>query len=101
MTNAGAPFRELLPLYVNKSLRVNMADSLSPECTPLKVQYDTCFNSWFEGYLEPAVSTSPAERSAYSKRKADEFQKNCGGIWEEYRKCVQVGQHPLKPRIID
>ncbi|KAF8812782.1 hypothetical protein BYT27DRAFT_7273261, partial [Phlegmacium glaucopus] len=26
--------------------------------TPLKQTYDSCFNSWFEGYLEPAVSTS-------------------------------------------
>lgn len=32
-----------------------MADSLSPECTPLKKDYDTCFNAWFAGYLEPAV----------------------------------------------
>ena len=25
-----------------------MADSLSTECTPLKRDYDGCFNSWFE-----------------------------------------------------
>ena len=67
-----------------------MADSLSPECTPLKITYDSCFNSWFEGYLEPAVAASPAERAAYSKRKAEEFQKKCGGIWEQYKGCVQV-----------
>ncbi|KAH6906640.1 mitochondrial distribution/morphology family 35/apoptosis [Coprinopsis sp. MPI-PUGE-AT-0042] len=66
-----------------------MAESLSPECTPLKIKYDTCFNSWFEGYLEPAVAASPSQRAAYSKQKAEEFQKNCGGIWEDYRKCVQ------------
>ncbi|KAF8627552.1 hypothetical protein AX15_004372 [Amanita polypyramis BW_CC] len=68
-----------------------MAASLSPECTPLKHKYDTCFNAWFEGYLEPAVtgSSSAEERAVYSKQKADEFQANCGQIWEEYRRCVQ------------
>lgn len=25
--------------------------SLSPECTPLKHRYDSCFNSWFKDYL--------------------------------------------------
>lgn len=55
-----------------------MAHSLSPECTPLKLEYDSCFNAWFEGYLEPAVAASSSEqRSSYSKQKADEFQQKC------------------------
>ncbi|EAU92502.1 hypothetical protein CC1G_00721 [Coprinopsis cinerea okayama7 len=66
-----------------------MAESLSPECTPLKLKYDSCFNSWFEGYLEPAVAATPKERAAYSKKKAEEFQKKCGSVWEQYRECVQ------------
>ncbi|KAF8636293.1 hypothetical protein AX17_003647 [Amanita inopinata Kibby_2008] len=68
-----------------------MADSLSPECTPLKHKYDACFNAWFEGYLEPAVSAnaSPHERAAYSKKKAEEFQAKCGKVWDSYRECVQ------------
>ncbi|ODN83225.1 hypothetical protein, variant [Cryptococcus amylolentus CBS 6039] len=33
--------------------------SLSPECTPLKHRYDTCFNLWFEGYLQPALDGRP------------------------------------------
>ncbi|KAF6761481.1 mitochondrial distribution/morphology family 35/apoptosis [Ephemerocybe angulata] len=66
-----------------------MASSLSAECTPLKTTYDACFNSWFEGYLEPAVATSAAHRSEYSKRKAEEYQQKCGKIWEEYKACVQ------------
>ncbi|KXN85187.1 hypothetical protein AN958_11610 [Leucoagaricus sp. SymC.cos] len=68
-----------------------MAHSLSEACTPLKHEYDTCFNAWFEGYLEPAVaaSTNPEIRSAYSKRKADEFDAKCGSIWEKYKACVQ------------
>lgn len=32
--------------------------SLSPECTPLKHRYDSCFNLWFEGYLQPALDTT-------------------------------------------
>jgi TRIAP1/MDM35 family protein len=69
-----------------------MAHSLSEACTPLKRQYDSCFNTWFEGYLEPAVaiSATPQKRAQYSKQKADEFQEKCGKIWESYRYCVQV-----------
>ncbi|PFH46764.1 hypothetical protein AMATHDRAFT_110995, partial [Amanita thiersii Skay4041] len=68
-----------------------MANSLSPECTPLKHEYDSCFNAWFEGYLEPAVApnASAEQRAAYSKQKADEFQEKCGLIWNKYRACVQ------------
>ncbi|TFK65062.1 hypothetical protein BDN72DRAFT_846052 [Pluteus cervinus] len=128
-----------------------MADSLSSECTPLKKEYDLCFNAWFAGYLEPAVrisassssnsssssssnqssnnnpaNSSPgtpisswpastsitapaggkdqrrltaaeikaqkdaqAAREKYSKEKAEEFQRKCGGIWKDYRSCVQ------------
>lgn len=68
-----------------------MSSSLAPECTPLKHEYDTCFNAWFEGYLEPAVaaSTSVEKRTAYSKQKAEEFDRKCGGVWESYKACVQ------------
>lgn len=69
-----------------------MSQSLAPQCTPLKQEYDSCFNSWFEGYLEPAVAASKSTeaRAAYSKKKADEFQEKCGKIWEQYKACVQV-----------
>ena len=69
-----------------------MADSLSPECTPLKFKYDICFNAWFEGYLEPAVAVSSSEHvaAAYLKQKADEFEVKCGRVWGQYRACVQV-----------
>ena len=69
-----------------------MSQSLAPHCTPLKQAYDSCFNSWFEGYLEPAIAASSNQetRTAYSKKKADEFQEKCGKIWEEYKSCVQV-----------
>ncbi|KAF8992826.1 mitochondrial distribution/morphology family 35/apoptosis [Cyathus striatus] len=77
-----------------------MADSLTPQCTPLKHEYDTCFNAWFEGYLEPAVaaSSSPEKRSEYSKQKADEFQQKCGNVWRSYRECVQ---NALKEKGLD
>jgi TRIAP1/MDM35 family protein len=94
-----------------------MASSLSPQCTPLKHAYDQCFNSWFEGYLQPATqesssnsssgvssstsrkagngisqnSTSKEEaRRAYSKRKAEEFEEKCGKVWKSYRTCIAV-----------
>ncbi len=68
-----------------------MADSLNEACTPLKRAYDSCFNTWFEGYLEPAVAaTSEAQREAYSKEKAEEFKAKCGKMWIEYKTCVQV-----------
>ena len=67
-----------------------MAHSLSDDCTPLKREYDSCFNAWFEGYLEPAVAATPAQRLAYSQEKAEEYERNCGKIWSQYRSCVQV-----------
>jgi TRIAP1/MDM35 family protein len=69
-----------------------MAQSLAERCTPLKLEYDSCFNSWFEGYLEPAVSASasPESRAKYSKEKAEEYERRCGKIWASYRECVQV-----------
>ncbi|KAI0259075.1 mitochondrial distribution/morphology family 35/apoptosis [Gloeopeniophorella convolvens] len=68
-----------------------MAQSLEQNCTPLKLEYDSCFNSWFEGYLEPAVSASasPENRAKYSKDKAEEYERKCGKIWASYRDCVQ------------
>ncbi|KAJ7600822.1 mitochondrial distribution/morphology family 35/apoptosis [Mycena floridula] len=66
-----------------------MAQSLSADCTPLKLEYDSCFNAWFEGFLEPAVATSPEKRAAHSKEKAEEYQKKCGNIWDAYKGCVQ------------
>lgn len=73
-----------------------MASSLSDACTPLKRSYDSCFNAWFEGYLEPAVSATPAERLKYSQEKAEEYEQKCGRIWEEYRVCVQVRSCALR-----
>jgi hypothetical protein len=67
-----------------------MASSLSAACTPLKQAYDSCFNAWFEGYLEPAVAAPPDERAAHAKQKAEEYEAKCGKVWAEYKVCVQV-----------
>ncbi|WVF69991.1 hypothetical protein IAT40_004776 [Kwoniella sp. CBS 6097] len=39
-------------------------ESLSPECTPLKHRYDSCFNAWFEGYLQPALAASASSSAS-------------------------------------
>lgn len=72
-----------------------MANSLSEACTPLKKEYDACFNNWFAGYLEPAVAKADTDRAAYSKAKADEYEASCGKIWQGYRECV----HVRRPRL--
>ncbi|KAI5120610.1 hypothetical protein M0805_008086 [Coniferiporia weirii] len=66
-----------------------MAQSLADECTPLKLAYDSCFNAWFEGYLQPAVTASPEKRTEYTRAKAAEYEEKCGKIWQSYKACVQ------------
>jgi len=75
-----------------------MAYSLSSECTPLKLAYDSCFNAWFAGYLEPTLTTHQQREKEknpqeYQKQKAEEYQQKCGKVWESYKECVQVGTH--------
>ena len=72
-----------------------MAHSLSSECTPLKHAYDSCFNAWFAGYLEPSLTPHQQREKdknpqEYRKQKADEYQQKCGKVWESYKECVQV-----------
>ena len=67
-----------------------MAHSLADECTPSKLAYDSCFNAWFEGYLQPAVSASPDQRAAYTAAKAKEYEEKWGKIWREYKECVKI-----------
>ncbi|KAJ7350677.1 mitochondrial distribution/morphology family 35/apoptosis [Mycena albidolilacea] len=78
-----------------------MADSLSPQCTPLKNEYDSCFNVWFEEYLEPALATNATQkqRTAHYQRKADEFQAKCGKVYAEYQNCIQnaVKERGIEP----
>ena len=82
---------------------VGMAQSLSHECTPLKHAYDACFNTWFEGYLEPAIAHSKnvpqGERNEYAKKKAEEFEQKCGVVWAQYKECVHVSPAPFFVRV--
>ncbi|KAF9652437.1 hypothetical protein BDM02DRAFT_3068068, partial [Thelephora ganbajun] len=69
--------------------------SLSPECTPLKHAYDSCFNAWFAGYLEPTLTPDQQREKdrdpqEYQKQKAKEYLEKCGKVWESYKECVQV-----------
>lgn len=51
-------------------------DSLSPECTPLKHRYDSCFNAWFEGFLQPVVMQAPqASTSAVEEAASAEPER--------------------------
>ena len=82
-------------------------DSLHPPCTPLKKSYDSCFNLWFEEYLQLAapqqslatsasassqdVGKGDADRQSKIRIKAEEYEKRCGGTWRAYRHCLEVG----------
>ncbi|EJT99444.1 hypothetical protein DACRYDRAFT_23966 [Dacryopinax primogenitus] len=65
-----------------------MSHSLKPECTPLKHKYDACFNTWFEGYLQPppgGKSESEEAQRQWQRDKRDEYERTCGKVWEGYR----------------
>ncbi|KAG8755493.1 hypothetical protein FRC14_003991 [Serendipita sp. 396] len=91
-----------------------MAQSISPECTPLKHKYDTCFNAWLESYLSPEVtnaikSSSTSSNSASNddakahrtRRMAQEYEDKCGAAWKAYNSCVTkaVKEHKLEELI--
>lgn len=48
-------------------------NSLSEECTPLKQEYDACFNSWFSDKYLKGVTTD-----------------HCGPLFQKYQECVKV-----------
>jgi len=45
----------------------------------LKQTYDSCFNSWFGGYLEPEIAASSTQEQR-SKQRANGFQEFFGKI---------------------
>lgn len=48
--------------------------SLEKECTPLKVRYDECFDSWFtQGFL---------------KGRSD-HEESCGKLFTSYTQCLK------------
>ena len=72
-----------------------MSQSLSKECTPLKVEYDSCFNAWLESYLTPGPRPESIPEQDWvaqrSKAKAKEYDDKCGEVWKAYSACVKVG----------
>lgn len=74
-----------------------MAQSLSAECTPLKIKYDSCFNAWLESYLSPEVVTSASKttntddsKAQRTRKMAKEYEEKCGAAWKAYNACVSV-----------
>ena len=77
-------------------------ESLSPDCTPLKHQYDGCFNAWFKEYLE--IATQGTTNNAYEPRNTmfssakpyrlaqlrDQYERECGKLFSMYQSCVRV-----------
>ena len=55
-------------------------NSIDSECTPLKKQYDDCFNAWFKEYF-------------LSGRRAEvTHEEACGSLFTKYQACLQVFQ---------
>ena len=54
---------------------LTISRSLSLECTPLKQVYDSCFNSWFEGYLRPVLDKVGQPASYSSPPPNRDFQE--------------------------
>lgn len=50
-----------------------MSASLAPECTPLKKEYDDCFNVWYDKFL-----------------KGESNMNECQGRFDKYQMCVQA-----------
>ena len=53
-------------------------NSIDESCTPLKKNYDNCFNSWF--------------RDVFLKNNSSkqEHDKVCGEQFKEYQACLKV-----------
>ena len=90
------------PVLADPATCYDMAHSLSSECTPLKHAYDSCFNAWFAGYLEPTLTPHQQREKdknpqEYQKQKAEEYQQKCGKVWESYKECVQVSVYARDP----
>jgi hypothetical protein len=52
----------------------------------------------------PLTVSSPAEqRTEWAKAKKEEYDRNCGDLWTDYRECLQVryrGRGPRESKII-
>jgi len=55
-------------------------NSIDSDCTPLKKQYDDCFNAWFKEYFLIGRGTEVTHEGA------------CGTLFTKYQACLQVFQ---------
>lgn len=59
-------------------------NSIDTACTPLKAQYDECFNKWFkDSFLQGN----------------NNHEEACGGLFKQYRDCVKVNIFEIFIRI--
>lgn len=75
-----------------------MANSVNPECNSYKRRYDSCFNTWFEQYLNlasPATPTSTAVDPEALRKKGAELNTKCGDLFKIYRTCIEVSVSPI------
>ena len=54
-------------------------ESMDEHCTPLKVKYDECFNTWF--------------RSSFLKGRGN-HEDACGRLFSDYQACLKVSVQP-------
>jgi TRIAP1/MDM35 family protein len=76
----------------------------------MKKAYDSCFNHWFDEYLQLAAPIPPTagkgnpkveeERQAKIKAKAVQYEEKCGATWKAYRDCLEVREHQLQLDVI-
>ncbi|SAM86504.1 uncharacterized protein UBRO_08878 [Ustilago bromivora] len=87
--------------------------SMSPECTPLKHRYDSCFNLWFKDYLaigdgqireqqrqseaSSSGTASPASESSADKKKSGWFSDSSSS-WSVSTSAASSAESDLETR---
>jgi len=70
-----------------------MANSVNPACNAFKRQYDSCFNTWFEQYLNTSLPSSGNNNSKPDpevlRSKGKELESKCGDLFKTYRRCIE------------
>src|SRR5262245_27216153 len=62
--------------FTSRARPVGM-DSISPQCTPLKREYEECFTRWYQ-----------------DKFLRGELGNDCKELFFKYKTCVEVGSEP-------
>lgn len=87
----------LFLIIFSYKLHLELMASLSPECTPLKHEYDTCFNQWYAQLLLSTDSSSSSSLSSLSNYKKPSSSTTsttpfvpCEALFKKYQECVWV-----------